>query len=234
MGNLLRISMLLFAIVMAVFFPASARGQEKKYRFEFFGGVSLPMDKDFKIGYPQSDIPIEGTHEFSPGGHGGVRFGIDGARYWGQDYAYSYGANASRIVTPYGRFAFTNRFHQASSNILFYPLSLQRRWCFPYLTAGLGATFNVITQNTITDALDPLTAGIGPMKSETFFAFNTGTGVRFRLSERLGLRIDARDYMSRALRYGLPKASTDPNQSVLPVSGVFHQFAGTVGLVIHF
>lgn len=224
----------LIAFALAFVSPASAQDKSKKYRFEFFGGVSRPLDKDFEIGYPQSDVIIQGTHKFSEGGQGGVRFGIDGARYWGQDYAYSYGANASKIVSSYGSFSFTNRFHQVSSNVLFYPWSLERRSCFPYLTAGLGATFVSLKQDTITEAMDPFTAGIGTLKSETVFAFNAGAGVRFRLSERFGVRIDARDYMSHALRYGLSKSSSDPDQAVLPVSGVFHQFAGTVGIVIHF
>jgi len=234
MRNFLRVLLPLSAVVLALILPVSGQAQEKKYRFELFGGISLPMDKDFRIGYPQADFPIEGNHEFSAGGQGGVRMGIDGARYWGQDYAYSYGANASRLVTPYGRFAFTNRFHQASSNILFYPWSLDRRSCFPYVTAGVGATFAVLAQETITEALDPLEAGIGPMKSEKIFAFNAGTGVRFRLNERFGLRLDVRDYMSRPVRYGLPKSSNNPDESVLPVSGVFHQFAGSIAVVVHF
>ena len=55
-----------------------------------------------------------------------------------------------------------------------------------------------------------------------------------RLNERFGLRFDGRDYMSRALRYGLPKSSNDPNAPVLPISGVFHQIAGTVSFIVHF
>ncbi len=234
MGKLIRIFMLLVSIAVAFVLPVSAGDKEKKYRFEFFGGVNRPLDKDFEIGYPQSDSIIRGTHDFSPGGQGGVRFGIDGARYWGQDYAYSYGANASKIVSSYGSFSFTNRFHQVSSNVLFYPWSLERRFCFPYLTSGLGATFVSLKQNTITQAMDPFASGIGALKSETVFAFNAGAGVRFRLSERFGVRIDGRDYMSRALRYGLPKSSSDPDSAAFPTSGVFHQFAGTVGIVIHF
>ncbi len=221
-------------VVIAVLSLPATSSAEKKYRFEFFGGINAPMDKDFEIGAPQSDVIIQGTHKFSQGGQGGVRFGIDGARYWGQDYAYSYGANASKLVTKSGSFAFTNRFHQASSNVLFYPWSLDRRHVFPYVTAGVGATFVVLKRDTITESLTPSQGGIGALKSETIFAFNAGIGVRFRLNERVGIRFDGRDYMSRPLRYGLPKESSNPNQSVLPVGGVFHQVAGTVGIVIHF
>lgn len=234
MKNVLRVLLPSLAMGVLLILPNHAQAKDKKYRFEFFGGVNAPLDKDFLIGAPQSDIVIKGSHEFSTGGQGGLRFGIDGAKYWGQDYAYSYGSNASKFLTPYGRFSFRTQFHQASSNVLFYPGSLERKHFFPYITAGLGATFIVLSQDTITEALTPSSAGIGPLKSETIFAFNAGAGVRLRLTDRIGIRIDGRDYMSRPVRYGLKNTSADPGQPVLPTGGVFHQIAGTAGLVIHF
>jgi len=48
------------------------------------------------------------------------------------------------------------------------------------------------------------------------------------------MRIDLRDTMSRTLRWGLPETSDDPNATVLPVNGVFHQISGSFGVVIHF
>jgi opacity protein-like surface antigen len=231
MNKSLRILLPSLAVIFALILPSYAQGQEKRYRFEFFGGINIPMDKNYQIGPPQSDTIIDSKHEFSPGGQGGVRFGIDGARYWGQDYAYSYGSNAGKVATSSGSFSFPTRFHQASSNLLFYPWSLDKESVFPYLTAGLGATFVIVSQDAITESIH---AGIGPLKSETIFAFNAGAGIRFRLSERAGLRLDFRDYMSRALRYGLPQSSENRFDNVLPVGGSFHQFAGTVGLVIHF
>jgi opacity protein-like surface antigen len=227
----LRILIPSLVVFFATTLPLCAQGNEKKYRFEFFGGVNVPVDKHFEIGPPQSSGLVEANHDFSVGGQGGVRFGIDGARYWGMEYAYSYGSNAGRLTTSAGTLAFPTHFHQASSNLLFYPWGLDRRKVFPYVTAGLGATFVIISQDTITEAIN---AGIGPLESETIFAFNAGVGVRFRLSERLGLRLDGRDYMSRALRYGIPQDSNDPFDTVLPVGGVFHQVSGTVGIVIHF
>lgn len=231
MNRPLRILIPSLAVVMALIVPSYAQGQGKKYRFEIFGGVNTPLDKNYKIGPPQSDTIIQGKHEFSSGGQAGVRFGIDGARYWGMDYAYSYGSNAGKLTTSAGNFSFPTRFHQASSNLLFYPWSLERRQFFPYVTAGMGATFVIVSQDAITEAIH---AGMGPLKSETIFAFNAGAGVRIRLNERAGLRLDWRDYMSRALRYGIPQSSENPFDIVLPSGGVLHQFAGTVGFVVHF
>jgi len=223
---------LIFSLALLVLIPL-ASAQERKYRFEFFGGAGYPLEKEFVISYPQSTIPIQGSHQFSTGGQGGVRFGLDGHRYWGQDYSYSYSQNLGEIRTPYGGFSFTNRFHQASTTILFYPWTYNNA-ISPYLDAGLGAMWASVKQSAVAEATDPLRAGLGTLKSETLFAFHAGGGVRFRLSNRFGIRLDVRDTMSRALRYGLPKTSSDPNQPVLPVSGVFHQLSGTIGIVVHF
>ncbi len=211
--------------------PAGAQDKIRNYRFEFFGGVNTPIDKDFVVGPPQSAILIEGTHEFSEGAQGGVRLGYDGHRHWGMEFAYSYGANASRVVTPLGRFAFTNRIHQASSNALFYPWNLERTRFSPFITAGVGATFAYLGQRAQDEAA---LAGFGQLKTERIFAFNAGGGASIRASDRFGIRLDIRDYMSRPLRYGLPEKSMNPSANVFPVSGVFHQIAGTFGLVFYF
>jgi len=223
----------LLAVVVGLAIPGLA-ADERKYRFEFFGGVSRPVRKQFQVSYPQTSQPLRGTHEFSVGARGGVRFGVDQARHWGQDYTYSYGTNASRIVTPAGRFAFTNRFHEATSNVLFYPGNIEKTKVHFFLTAGLGAMWVVINRDAVQEALNPAQAGIGRLKNEVKFSFNAGAGVRFRLSDRYGIRFDVRDYMSPALRYGLPASSSDPNAIVFPVERTFHQLFGSFSFVIHF
>jgi hypothetical protein len=40
--------------------------------------------------------------------------------------------------------------------------------------------------------------------------------------------------MSRAVRYGLPKESNDPNATVFPISGIFHQFEISFAFVYYF
>lgn len=221
-------------VALLMLMVATASSQERKYRFEFFGQATRPLDKHYEIGYPQSSSPVPGEHQFSWGGGGGVRMGIDGAKYWGQDYLYSYNSNATKIVDSNRKFAFTNRFHQACSNVLFYPFSLEQKRFFPYLTAGVGATFVSITQKTIGEAIDPERGNIGKMEGEVIFAFNAGTGLRIRANDRWGIRFDFRDYMSRPLRYGLPECSDCSDEPIFPVSGVFHQLTASFAVVIHF
>jgi hypothetical protein len=231
-----RIARIALPAACLLLLAAPARAEERKYRFEFFGGVSRPLDKDFEVTAPQSTFPLSGTHEFSIGARGGVRIGIDGARHWGQDYTYSYGVNASKVVnhTTGNEFSFTNRMHEASTNVLFYPVALDRSVVQPFVTGGLGVNFVTLGQSALNEAIDPRRAGLGRLEREIVFTINAGAGVRVRMGDRYSVRVDVRDYISRALRYGLPAASSDPNAPVFPVTGAFHQLVGTLGVVIHF
>jgi len=222
------------ATLVALVVPASAQTQ---YRFEVFGAVTIPVEKNFEIGYPQASPPLELTHEYSPGARGGVRLGVDGAGHWGQDFMYSYGANATKIVNHgnLADFAFTARVHQAAWNLLWYPGGLGRdTGAFPYVTAGVGGIYYTVSQHTVNQALDPDLAGIGKLRNTGTFAFNAGAGVRMKASDKFGVRIDFRDFMTQAVRYGLPKGSSDPDAVVFPAGGIFHQFEVSFAVVYYF
>ncbi len=224
---------LLLAVLLGLAMPGLA-SDEKKYRFEFFGGVNYPLRKNFQIGYPQASPPIKGTQAFSAGPRAGVRFGIDGARHWGQDYTYSYAQNDSRIETSDGRIAFTNHFHEASSNVLFYPGNIEKHKVHFFMTGGLGAMWVVVNTNTMQSTLNPAETLLGPFRNEVKFSFNAGAGVRCRLSERYGIRLDLRDYMSPGVRYGLPASSPIARVPVFPIENPFHQLVGTFSFIVHF
>ena len=112
MSNKMIRVLLLLAVVVGLAMPGMA-ADEKKYRFEFFGGVSYPMKKNFTVGYPQAEPAIEGKQDWSLGPRGGVRMGIEGARHWGQDYTFSYGTNSTDISASGSSFSFTNHFYEA-------------------------------------------------------------------------------------------------------------------------
>ncbi len=224
------------AVLMAV---AGSAFAETKWRFEVFGAALTPLSKNFEIVPPQSTVTLSGTQQFSFGGRGGVRVGADVKGHWGQDFIYSYGSNATKIVNQSNsaQFEFTSRTHQFSYNGLWYPGGNavgKESGAFPYLTAGVGGTFHVLSQAAVNAALDPNRGGLGALHNENVLDFNAGGGVLFRMSSRFGIRIDARDFMSRAVRYGLPQASSDPNATVFPISGVFQRIEASVAFVIYF
>ena len=226
-----------FFIPLAVLLLACPALAQTQYRFEVFAAANLPQDKHFEIGYPQSSTPMKGTYQWSPGARGGVRFGADCWGHWGQDFNYSYGANATKIVNNFngGAFGFTVHTHQFSYNLLWYPSSLDKgKKVFPYLSAGVGGTFYMLEQATVNEALDPNRAGLGKLRNESIFAFNAGGGIRFRINSVWGFRIDARDYISNPPRFGLPERSDDPTTVVFPVTGLFHQIEASIAFVYYF
>lgn len=226
-----------FFIPLAVLFLSCSALAQTQYRFEFFAAASLPQDKQFEIGYPQSATPMKGTHQWSQGARGGVRMGADTWHHWGQDFVYSYGANATKIVNHYngGAFGFTVHSHQFSYNLMWYPRLLDSKKKFnPYLTGGVGGTFYNLEQATINEALDPNRAGLGKLRNESIFAFNAGGGIRFRINSLYGFRIDARDYISNPPRFGLPERSDSSTTVVFPVTGKFNQLEVSFAFVYYF
>ena len=219
------------AILLLLAAPAFAQNQ---YRIEVFGGGNFPIDKDFLIGEPQFSPPMQGSHEYSQGVRGGVRFGVDFKKYWGEDIIYSYGSNATRIINSTSgiEFPFTVKSHQFAVNALLYPGGAgEDSKVAPYVTAGVGATFFVISPETVNAGLE---SGLGNLHSENVFAFNAGGGIRARVSRRIGIRVDVRDYMTRPPRFGLPEKSDDPDAVVFPASGVFHQIEASFAVVFYF
>jgi hypothetical protein len=227
------IARLCLSLAFPFFIVASASAQTQ-YRFELFGAGSFPKNENFFIGEPQFSPAIQVSHEYSRGVRGGIRVGADFKKYWGEDIIYSFGTNATKITnfTSGVQFPLNERIHQFAVNALWYPAGGgEKGKIFPYLTAGVGATFFVLSPKTINAALE---AGLGSLHTENLFAFNAGGGIRLRLSRHVGLRYDVRDYMTRAPRFGLPVSSADPSAVVFPARGVFHQFEGSFAVVFHF
>jgi opacity protein-like surface antigen len=203
-----------------------------QYRFELFAAGNVPVSKNFNIGPSQSPSVV--THHYSAGVRGGIRFGADFKNHWGEDIIYSYGFSATKIADKTGgpEFPFNVWSHQVAFNALWYPGGLdEKKKVFPYLTAGGGATFFVISPETVSKGLDQ---GLGELHSENLFAFNAGGGVRLRLSQHAGLRFDARDYMTRSPRYGMPERSDNDAVPAFPASGVFHQVEASFAFVYYF
>jgi len=226
-----------FFIPLAVLLLACPALAQTQYRFEVFAAADLPRDKQFEIGYPQSATTMQGTYNWSPGIRGGVRLGADDWRHWGQEFNYSYGGNAAKIVNQSNgyTFGFTAHSHQFSYNLLWYPSAFsKKKTVLPYLSAGVGGTFWQLKQATVNEALNPSQAGLGQLKNESMFAFSAGGGIRIRINSVWGFRIDARDYFSAPPRFGLPEKSDSPTAVVFPVTGVFQRLEASIAFVYFF
>jgi opacity protein-like surface antigen len=249
----------LASLLTAIVSIASAFA-ETSYRFELFGaGNVVPIEKKFMIRDPQFIDPLEtgaaswkGTFQMIKGVRGGIRFGVDGQGHWGQDFIYGYGHNTARIAVslpnqyhaePFlladPKFGFASKSHLFAYNVLLYPGGVHQTGLNPYLTAGVGAAVSTMSQNATDAAIDSnaITDILGltlKPKTHVSFVFNVGAGIRYQFTKHWGVRLDGRDWMSSTPRYGIPQSSNDPNQFVMPVKGVFHQFEASVGMVYCF
>jgi len=211
--------------------PAFAQTQ---YRWELFGAGSFPSEKEFLVGLPQYSPPLQGVHEYGNTVRGGVRVGADFRKHWGEDITYSFGRYTTKIVnrTIGTEFPFAVQSHEIAFNALWYPLGLDAKSkALPYITAGVGTTFFVVGSKDINAGME---AGLGKLESDNVFAFNAGGGVCLRLREHIGVRVDARDFMTPVPRFGIPKSSNDPSTLVFPASGVFHRIEASFAFVYYF
>ena len=165
--------------------------------------------------------------ELVSGGVAGVRAGYDIGKHFGVEGAYTYGVNNLRAfpdrsgpVRPLD-VGYGARNHHLSLNPMWHfagPESKLR----PYVTAGLGALSFRPTGDAGRESRLPANAGLGApaLKDDLMPAFNWGGGVKYKLTELLQLRFDARNIITRQPHMGLA-----PNNAV--PGGVFAAPGGT-------
>ena len=84
------------------------------------------------------------------------------------------------------------------------------------------------------DAANPTVYGIGNLRPyEKRFAYNYGFGVKAKLTSRIGVRADFRHIFSDVPSYGLPKESSNPTQTVLPIQGKLQMYEASAGIYFH-
>ena len=164
-----------------------------------FGGVSL-------WGTVQSGLDTK----LIDGGTAGARIDANVTNYIGLEFMYQYMWNNVRLVTPVGlgipTYNFGNRNQYIALNPVFNftPKGSKIR---PYVTVGLGSLNYRPTTQAKAYATGPY-AGYpyyaSGLNSNLQVGLNYGGGVKVHLSERVGLRFDARGMFSRNPTFGLP------------------------------
>lgn len=144
------------------------------------------------------------------GGAFGGRVGVNVSKYVGLELMYEYMVNNVQFITPNGpgvpTYSFGNRNHYLALNPLFYftPKGSRIR---PYVTVGVGALQFTPTGDAKSIARDPAVNamyGSQNLNDNLQVALNYGGGIKFHLTDHLGLRLDARGLLSRNPTYNLP------------------------------
>ncbi|MGA8027342.1 MAG: outer membrane beta-barrel protein, partial [Bryobacteraceae bacterium] len=191
-----------------------------------FGGVSL-------IGQVNRGL----DEQFIKGGTGGGRVTYNISNHIGIEASYNFTINNVRLVTPIApglpSYDFHEEIHYPALNVVF-NLKPRGSKVQPYLIAGVGPIFFKPHQHYEQIAREPAVDAIyhsANLGENTQVAFNYGGGIKFHLSEHLGLRFDARGFYSRNPTFRLPNYN---DGGIYIVSGQhINGFQGTVGLVLY-
>jgi len=233
-------------IVLAVILAQGVSGRlhaQGNFGFEFgaFGGRSMWQDRDFQVGPPQVppgspniNLNFAYKDQFVYGG----RFNFLSRGHWGGEVSYSYQSNTvtiSRQNFSGKPVALDGAVHHFFYNMIFNLLPYEKSKLVPFATGGVGLAGYSLSVKARADAADPAVYGIGNLRPyEKRFAYNYGFGVKAKVTSRIGVRADFRHIFSDVPSYGLPKESTNPAQTVLPIQGKLQMYEASAGIYFHF
>ena len=165
----------------------------------FFGG-SWHSSNAYEVGPPQSVTPIQQEFTFNQGYRGGVRVNVANSGHWGEEFVYSFDSNAARFITVNPSAADLElgmQVHQFAINTLYYIDADESLPVRPFLSFGIGGTLYRPTDEAKAIARDPLRGNLGGIDNSSELAFNYGIGLKAKISDRIGFRVDGKGFISR-------------------------------------
>jgi len=191
-----------------------------------FGGVSLFGQINKGLG-----------EKLVSGGTAGGRLTWNATRHIGLELSYNFMVNNVRLVTPIApglpSYNFGQQIHYPALNVV-YNLKPRGSRFQPYLTVGGGAAQFTPTSKAEQYARTPDVDAIfhsANLNDNLQPALNYGGGVKFHLSEHLGLRADVRGFWSRNPTFGLPNY---PSGGIyIPSKNYLNGVQVTLGLVVY-
>jgi opacity protein-like surface antigen len=206
-----------------------------------FGGRSIWKDRNFQIGPPQ--VPVGSPNinlnfayedEIVYGG----RFNLLSRGHWGGEISYSYQQNTlslSRQNFTGSPVKLDGAVHHLFYNMIFNLVPYEKSKVVPFVTGGVGLAAYALSDEARANAASPTVYGIGNLRpSEKRFAYNYGFGVKAKVTSRIGVRADFRHIFSDVPSYGLPKESSNPAQTILPIQGKLQMYEASAGIYFHF
>ncbi len=216
---------------------SSADEYSDKFEIDPFGGISI-----------WGTVSRGLNTKLVDGGLGGLRLAWNPALYfgielWGEYDVANVEFKLSSGVYPPGFGAAAGsqlpKYSFGSRNWIFglnpvIPLRPRGSKVQPYLTVGVnGIQFTPTSKayNQARLATNVALYNSGQLNNNLQVGINYGGGVKFHLSDHVGLRIDGRGFWSRNPTYGLPNY---PNGGIyIPSKDKINGFQGTLGLVFY-
>ncbi len=191
-----------------------------------FGGISL---------FAQVNKGL--SEKLVTGGTAGGRIAWNATMHIGLELAYNFMVNNVRLVTPVApglpSYTFGNQIQYPALNIVYNLKSRGSRFQ-PYLTVGGGGALFMPTNKAKSYARSPAVDAVfhsANLNDNLQVALNYGGGVKFHLSQHLGLRFDVRGFWSRNPTFGLPNYPT--GGIYIPGKNYVNGVQATLGLVVY-
>src|SRR5262245_55426792 len=218
------------SLVLLFVFSGSLLAQEERTGYELgaFAAWQNWKARDFQIGFPQAQTPIDSSLRYRNRLAYGVRGNFLSHGYWGGEISYSYQKNTVTITRQsLSSAVLDGAVHQVFYNQIFYPAQY-RQVITPFITGGIGGAAYQINPD---DRARAAQIGLGRLENTDWrVALNYGVGVKVNVVPHFGIRGDFRHIFSDAPSYGLPKESFNAIQPVLPVHGKLQTYEFSFGI----
>ncbi len=196
---------------------------------------SAHTKNQYEIGFPQTITPVQSQFKLDDVLRGGLRFNINTTGHWGEEFFFSYEPNNARFIrtsTPAQKQEYDIRVFNFGINAMYYLNEEESRKTRPFISGGLGGTLYQPTSRSRAVGRDPLRGNLPGFESSAEFAVNYGVGFKRTMTDRFGLRMDARGFVGRNPSFGLPRSSPDQNTVVFPANGAIHNLEVSAGFII--
>jgi hypothetical protein len=200
------------------------------------GGTSLRDSRSF----PEAFIPYSTAYASGGGANLGIEVPLKKSKVFGLEASYGFSQNNLKLsktdVSPYLVKSYGLRDSRFSADLVVHSPSTYRG-ARPYFV--LGAEYDRYSPTSSATTLATTTgfahASVARLASEGDGGFNFGGGIDYKLTTKVGLRLDVRDHITGSPTFGLP--TSQPSTAGLawfPATGSAHNIEYTIGIVYHF
>lgn len=220
---------------VALCLASTAARAQNSLVFVTVGGTKLGDARQFQEAY----IPYNTGYASGGGANAGFEMPLKKSQVFGLEFTYGYSQNNLKLTNdsynPVVTKSYGLRDNRFSGDIVFHTPSTYHN-ARPFFLAGV--EYDRYSPTAAATAL-ATTTGFGywptaKLSSEGYAGVNIGFGIDYKLTEKVGLRLDVRDHITSSPTLGLPYGPTTTSPAWYPVSGHASTIEYTIGLVYHF
>jgi len=222
-------------VTVALCLSATAGRAQTSLVYVTGGGTSIRDSRSFyEAFFPYSTMYANGG-----AANLGLEVPLKKSKVFGLEVSYGFSQNNLRLselyTNPVTVKSYGLRDSRFSGDLVVHSPSTYRS-ARPYFV--LGVEYDHYSPTSSAQTLATTTgfgsAAVAKLASEGDGGVNFGGGIDYKLSAKVGLRLDVRDHITSSPTLGLPYGSTPSSLAYFPVSGNSHNISYTIGIVYHF